>query len=58
MTKMKRMLSTECGELASLKFKQGVGIKAMGNDYMVLNRLQEEKAQYLRDVHLDVINNT
>ena len=55
---MKRMLSTECGELASLKFKQGVGIKAMGNDYMVLNRLQEEKAQYLRDVHLDVINNT
>ena len=55
---LKRLLSTEHNELLGLKYKQGVGIKAMSNDYGLMMRLREEEAQLLRDVEIDVQKNS
>ena len=39
--KMKRQLNKEHTDLTNLKFKQEVGLKAMSNDNMLMNRLKE-----------------
>jgi len=38
-----------------MKFRQSFARKAKNNDYMLMNKRKEEKAQLMANIHLDVV---